>query len=73
MQTINIEITIPDALKQRFENRLRAYGGDTHKYVQEVIARDLLATSDASRQRLIDRTFEEIDRKYGEALTNLAK
>jgi hypothetical protein len=25
------------------------------------------------RQRMIDSTFEEIDAKYGEALTNLAK
>ncbi len=73
MQTINIEVAIPDELKQRFEARLRTYGGDTHKYVQDVIARDLFAMSDPSRQSLIDDTFEEIDRKYGEALANLAR
>ena len=73
MQTINIEVSIPEELRQRFEARIKAHGGDTRQYVQEVIARDLFAMSDPSRQRLIDETFEQIDRKYGEALTNLAR
>lgn len=73
MQTITVEISIPDELRQKFEARLKAHGGDTRQYVQEAVARDLFSMSDPNRQRLIDNTFEEIDRKYGEALSNLAK
>ena len=73
MQTFTIEVFIPDELRQQFEARLEAHGGNTGHYVQEVIAKDLFSMSDYSRQQLIDATFEEIDRKYGEALHNLAK
>ena len=73
MQTFTIEVSIPDDLRLRFEARLKAHGGDTRQYVQEVIAKDLFAMSEPTRQRLIDETFEAIDRKYGEALSNLAR
>ena|SRR5579871_4359412 len=73
MQTFTIEVSIPDELRQQFEARLKAHGGDTRQYVQEVIARDLFAMSNPARQHLIDETFEKIDQKYGEALRNLAR
>ena len=73
MQAFTISVSIPDELRTRFEARVKAHRGNTHQYVEEVIAKDLFAMSDPIRQCLIDETFEEIDRKYGEALTNLAK
>ncbi len=40
---------------------------------QEATDSALFVMSDPERQRLVDKTFEEIDRKYGKALRNLAK
>ena len=73
MTTITLELSIPDDLSQQFEARLKARGGDSRRYVEEIIARDLFAMSDPIRQRIIDETFEQIDLKYGEALCNLAR
>ena len=72
MGPITVEISIPEDLRQRFEARVRAHGGDTGQYVQEVVARDLFAMSDPERQRLIDDAFEHADAKYSEALKHLA-
>lgn len=73
MQTFTIEVSVPEELRQQFEARLQAYEGDARQYVQEVIVRELIALNVPVRQRLIDETFEEIGRKYGDALSNLAK
>ena len=73
MQSYTIEVSIPDELQWSFEKRLKTHNGDAKRYLQEVIARDLFSMSDPPRQRLIDETFEAIDQKYNEALSNLAK
>jgi len=48
-------------------------GGDGSRYVQEVIAKDLTEMQNPDRHSQIDATFDAINRKYGEALQNLAK
>lgn len=73
MQTFTVEVAIPDELKNRFESRLEMHGGDAARYIQEVIVKDLFLMSEMNRQALIDDAFEKIDKKYGEALRNLAK
>jgi len=40
---------------------------------QETANSAVFVMSDPERQRLVDKTFEEIQRKYGKALSNLAK
>ena len=73
MTTLMIEVAIPDELQPMFAERLKNYGGDSSRYVQEVIAKDLNEMQEPVRQTEIDATFLAIDRKYGEALSNLAK
>jgi hypothetical protein len=43
MTTITIEVSVPDDLRERFEARVRAHGGDQSRYVGEVVERDLRA------------------------------
>ncbi len=73
MTTRMIEVAIPDELQPMFAERLKTYGGDSSRYVQEVVAKDLNEMQDPARQSEIDATFDAIHRKYGEALSNLAK
>ena len=73
MPTLRIEVVIPDELKPMFAERLKAYGGDGSRYVQEVVTKDLTETQVPDRHTEIDATFSAIDKKYGEALQNLAK
>jgi hypothetical protein len=55
MDTFTIEVAIPENLRERFEARVRARGGDHASYVREVVERDLQA--DAPHAGM---TFKEI-------------
>ena len=72
MRIFTIEVSIPDELQAQFEDRIQAFGGDTGRYIKEVVARDLVPMRDPARQRMIDAAFEAIDQKYGKALKKLA-
>ncbi len=73
MQTITVQVAIPDALEKKFTERVKTHGGDPLRYVQEAVAKDLVSMEDPERQRRLDAVFEDIHTKYGEALGNLAK
>lgn len=55
MHTFSVDLSIPDELRERFDARVRAHGGDQGEYVREVLERDLRA--EAPHQ---ERTFREI-------------
>jgi hypothetical protein len=43
MDTVTVELRIPDDLRERFAARVREHGGDQDQYLQEVLERDLRA------------------------------
>ena len=40
MRTVTVEVTIPDDLREQFEARVRAHGGE-EQYVREIVEKDL--------------------------------
>ena len=41
MAALTVEVTIPEALRERFEARVQAHGGDPTDYLRELLERDL--------------------------------
>ncbi|MGV3724550.1 MAG: hypothetical protein ACO1SX_26950 [Actinomycetota bacterium] len=41
MDTITVEVSLPDELRARFEARVREYGGDQRSYVRDLLEQDL--------------------------------
>jgi hypothetical protein len=41
MHTFSVEVRLPDELREQFEARVRAYGGNEEDYLREVVVRDL--------------------------------
>lgn len=41
METISVELSLPDDLREQFEARVQAHGGDQGRYIREVVERDL--------------------------------
>lgn len=45
MHTVTVQVSIPDDLREQFDSRVRAHGGDQGQYVRELLVRDLRAES----------------------------
>lgn len=54
MHNFTIEVSIPDSLRERFEARVRAHGGDERQYVREVVERDLQGEAPSTSMSLSD-------------------
>jgi hypothetical protein len=53
--TFTVDVCIPSDLRERFDARVREYGGDPEKYIREVLERDLRAEAPHH-----EMTFREI-------------
>jgi hypothetical protein len=75
--TVTIELS--PHVERKIQERATEDGIDVPTYIQLLLESvffsetEASGTSESDRRRWIAQTFEEIDRKYGEALRNLAR
>jgi predicted DNA-binding protein len=75
-----ITLQFSPEVETRLQERARRSGVDVTTYIYQIVEKDLHerrtfdeALTDTERQRWLEETFEAIDRKYGEAMRNLAQ
>jgi len=67
MAALTVEVTIPEELRDRFEARVQAHGGDQGDYLRDLLTRDLNGGSTPPRPMTFDEIFAGAEEGFAES------